>query len=282
VTHPVTRPVAHPVTVRLAVLGLGEAGSLIARDLVAAGADVVGYDPAVPELAGVPTVGSEALAVQGRPLVLAVTPAADAATALGNASAALASGQLYADLSTGSDTLKRALAASCAVTGAAFVDVALMSPVPGNGLRTPMFASGGGAGQFAVQLAGLGATVDVVGDEPGEAARRKLLRSVFYKGWAAAVVEALDAAERAGLREWLADNIAGELERSDRGTLERLVNGSVRHARRRVHEMEAAAEVVRDLGVTPHVADAARRVLEGLRDRPAVSGSPAGSPRSGR
>ena len=34
-----------PVTVRIAVLGLGEAGSEIARDLVAAGADVRGYDP---------------------------------------------------------------------------------------------------------------------------------------------------------------------------------------------------------------------------------------------
>ena len=274
------------MTLRLAVLGLGEAGSLIARDLVAAGADVVGYDPAVPELAGVPTVGSEAQAVQGRQLVLAITPAADAATALANASAALSSGQLYADLSTSADTLKRSLAAGCAVTGADFVDVALMSPVPGNGLQTPMFASGAGADRFAVHLAALGATVDVVGEEPGEAARRKLLRSVFYKGWAAAVIEALDAAERAGLREWLADNIAGELERSDRGTLDRLVNGSVRHARRRVHEMEAAAQVVRDLGVTPHIADAARQVLEELRDRPRaparLSPAPAGSPRSGR
>lgn len=33
--------------VRIAILGLGEAGSEIARDLVAAGADVRGYDPNV-------------------------------------------------------------------------------------------------------------------------------------------------------------------------------------------------------------------------------------------
>ena len=36
---------AHREPVRIAVLGLGEAGSEIARDLVAAGADVRGYDP---------------------------------------------------------------------------------------------------------------------------------------------------------------------------------------------------------------------------------------------
>ena len=41
-TPPVRR---REVTLRIAVLGLGEAGSEIARDLVAAGADVRGYDP---------------------------------------------------------------------------------------------------------------------------------------------------------------------------------------------------------------------------------------------
>ena len=36
-----------PRTVRIAILGLGEAGSEICRDLVAAGARVRAYDPAV-------------------------------------------------------------------------------------------------------------------------------------------------------------------------------------------------------------------------------------------
>ena len=47
-TLPHPRHAAGPggaVTLRIAVLGLGEAGSEIARDLVAAGADVRGYDP---------------------------------------------------------------------------------------------------------------------------------------------------------------------------------------------------------------------------------------------
>ena len=38
---------------RVALLGLGEAGSEIGRDLVAAGADVRGYDPRVSSVAGV-------------------------------------------------------------------------------------------------------------------------------------------------------------------------------------------------------------------------------------
>ena len=59
----------------IAVLGLGEAGSLIARDLVAAGAGVRGYDPAVSAGLGITGTGSEAEAVRGADLVLSVNSA---------------------------------------------------------------------------------------------------------------------------------------------------------------------------------------------------------------
>ena len=59
----------------IAVLGLGEAGSLIARDLVAAGARVRGYDPAVAAGPGITDTGSEAEAARGADLVLSVNSA---------------------------------------------------------------------------------------------------------------------------------------------------------------------------------------------------------------
>ena len=40
-------------TLVIAVLGLGEAGSVIARDLLAAGVQVRGYDPAVTAAPGI-------------------------------------------------------------------------------------------------------------------------------------------------------------------------------------------------------------------------------------
>jgi 3-hydroxyisobutyrate dehydrogenase-like beta-hydroxyacid dehydrogenase len=246
---------------RIGVLGLGEAGSLIAADLVRAGADVAGYDPRVPVLEGVPTVGSEAAAVDGRELVLALTAAADAPTALTNCLPGLAAGTLYADLSTGSDELKRALAADAAAAGAEFADVAIMSPVPGKGLRAPVLVSGDGARRYADTLGRLGGSVTLVSGGSGEAARRKLLRSVFYKGMAAALVEAHEAAVAAGLGDWLLDHVAGELEGMRRETATRLLEGSHVHAVRREAEMAAAGEVVRGLGVPSPVSDAARSVL---------------------
>ncbi|MBM6403183.1 DUF1932 domain-containing protein [Phycicoccus sp. CSK15P-2] len=251
-------------TLRVGVLGLGEAGGLVAADLVEAGADVVGYDPRVPRLPGVTTAADEAAAVEGCELVLAVTAAEDAPTALANAAAGLAPGTLYADLSTGPDGLKCALAERAAAAGATFADVAIMSPVPGRGLQAPMLVSGEGADRFAAALTSLGGSVTVVPGGPGAAARRKLLRSVVYKGLGAAVVEAHEAACAAGLGDWLLEHVADELAAMDRDTATRLLEGSRRHAVRREAEMAAAGEVVRGLGVPSPLSDAARAVLARL------------------
>ena len=65
----------------IAVLGFGEAGSLLTRDLVAAGASVRGFDPAVPAPAGVTEAGSDAEAAAGADLVLSVNSAKEAVAA---------------------------------------------------------------------------------------------------------------------------------------------------------------------------------------------------------
>src|SRR5262249_35090086 len=136
-------------------------------------------------------------------VVLSVNSGAAAPAAAASVGPSLGAHQLYADLNTASAALKRSLADTVAPSGAAFVDVALLGPVPGTGLRTPALASGPGAARFAGLFGPLGMPVEVLGDDPGEAATRKLLRSVFHKGLAAAVTESLEAAERAGCEEWL-------------------------------------------------------------------------------
>ena len=187
-------------------------------------------------------------------------------TALENALPALAAGTLWADLNTASPGLKKALAERAAARDVDVVDVALMSPVPGKGLRTPMLVSGEAAGRYAELLAGLGADVAVQPGPVGTAISRKLLRSVFYKGLAAAVVEALRGAEAAGCADWLRGNIAAELAGFDERTLDRLVDGTHAHARRRADEMAAATEQLRSSVSPPRIAAAARDLLVELRD----------------
>jgi 3-hydroxyisobutyrate dehydrogenase-like beta-hydroxyacid dehydrogenase len=257
------------VSTRFAVLGLGEAGSEIARDLVAAGADVRGYDPLGLTVPGVDPRDGEAAAVADADLVLSVNSSHDALPALTAAFPALTPGTVWADLNTAAPALKVALA-EAAGEAVPVVDVALMAPVPGKGLRTPMLVSGPAADTYARELTALGAQVTVQPGGVGEAISRKLLRSVFYKGLAAAVVEALAGAERAGCADWLRGDVRAELAGFDEHALDRLVDGTHRHARRRADEMAAAAEQLRDLGVEPRIATAARDLLVQLRDTPST------------
>jgi 3-hydroxyisobutyrate dehydrogenase-like beta-hydroxyacid dehydrogenase len=106
--------------------------------------------------------------------------------------------------------------------------------------------------------------MEIIDGPLGAAATHKLLRSVFYKGLAAAVVEALSAARAAGLEEWLRGNIIEELTRADGSTVDRLVEGSRRHAVRREHEMAAAAQLLDELGVPARIAVASRDWLHDL------------------
>lgn len=255
------------MTGRIALLGLGEAGGEIARDLVAAGADVRGYDPKAGPPSGVDRRVDEADAVRDADLVLSVNSSHDAVPALTNARPALRPGTIWADLNTAAPSVKAALVELLTGREVAVVDVALMAPVPGRGLRTPMLVSGPGAERYAALLGPLGAAVTVQPGPAGEAISRKLLRSVFYKGLAAAVVEAMAAAEAAGCPGWLRDNISTELAGFDERTIDRLIDGTHRHARRRADEMTAASAQLLDLGVTPRVAAAARDLLIELRDR---------------
>jgi 3-hydroxyisobutyrate dehydrogenase-like beta-hydroxyacid dehydrogenase len=248
----------------IAVLGFGEAGSLLARDLVAAGATVRGFDPKVPAPAGVTGTDGDATAVADASLVLSVNSASDSVAALEASLGALRPGVVWADLNTAAPGVKQRLAVIGGQRGIAVTDVAMMAPVPGRGLRVPMLASGDGAATAAQTLRGYGADVEVLVGPAGLAATRKLLRSVFYKGMSASIVEALDAADAADLKDWLTGHIAEELASLDAAALTRIVTGTRQHAVRRGHEMAAAAEMLTDSGVTPIMATASQHLHERL------------------
>jgi 3-hydroxyisobutyrate dehydrogenase-like beta-hydroxyacid dehydrogenase len=247
----------------VAVLGLGEAGSTIGRDLVATGVTVRGYDPAVAAPEGVIATGSDAEACAGADLVLSLTTAHEAEAAFNAAAPGLSPDVLYADLNTSSADLKQRLAASARQRGIAFADVAMMAPVPGRGIRTPMLVSGEAAGPVAAALSGLGGNAEAIAGPAGAAASRKLCRSVFYKGMAAAVTESLRAGRAAGCEDWLRENIAEDIGMD---MLDRLEQGSITHAARRTDEMAAAADQLRELGIPARIAAASRDWLAQLNE----------------
>lgn len=257
---------------RVAVLGLGEAGRRYAAGLTAAGRRVSGYDPA-PDVADVPGVrraGSAADAVAGAGLVLCLTGAAHSVRAAEAVASALEPRACFADFNSSAPSAKRAVERALGRGGDSgaetdVADVAVLAPVPRAGARTPLLVSGAGAATVAAVLRPLGADVDVLDGEPvGAAAARKLLRSVFMKGLAAAVLETVTAGSAAGCEDWVRRQIADELGPCGAELVQRLVDGSRTHAARRIHEVRASRDYLTELGTPTAVCEASLRWLERL------------------
>jgi 4-hydroxy-4-methyl-2-oxoglutarate aldolase len=251
------------------VLGLGEAGTLYAQGLLAAGHQVRGYDPfASSTPAGVDRFETIAEAVTGVEVVLSLTGARASARVAADAAPHLSVGATYIDMNVASAETKRAVAAPVTAVGALFADVAVVGPVPLHGAKTPVVISGGGRDTAAELFEKLGADVEIASAEPGDASNRKLLRSVFMKGLASVITEALDAGEAAGARDWVKDQMRAELVLGDK-IIDRLYDGTIKHASRRGHELRDAAEQLKSLGVEPIVTTAAARLHECRADEDA-------------
>ena len=131
-----------------------------------------------------------------------------------------------------------------------------------------MLACGDGAARFAELLTPLGTPITVLDEPAGQAATQKLVRSIFYKGLAAVVIETLNAAEKLDLVAYAREQMMTILK--DEDMIDRFVSGSKIHARRRIHEMEAVIEMLQGLDVAPHTSEAARRNLEDLLESTSV------------
>ena len=250
----------------IAVLGIGEAGGTLARDLIAAGVQVRGWDPVpcmIPD--GLDFASSNPAAVSGADIVLSVNWASVAMDVAAEVAPGLQHGQLYADLNTAAPQLKRDIASIIETTGALFVDAALMDPVPPKGLRTQVYASGSGAEMFAKKMTPLGMPVTYLDREAGNAATHKLVRSIMYKGVAAVIIECLEAAEVLDMTEYARAQMLKIIY--DEPMIDRFVNGSIRHTKRRVEEMEAVVEMLNSIGVSAFTSRAAVQRLKEIMEK---------------
>jgi 3-hydroxyisobutyrate dehydrogenase-like beta-hydroxyacid dehydrogenase len=250
----------------IAILGIGEAGGALARDLIAKGVLVRGWDPE-PRLNpdGLDFASSNPAAVSGADIVLSVNGASVAVEVAAEVAPALQPHQLFADMNTAAPQRKRDVAAIIEKTGALFVDAALMDPVLPKGLGTPVYVSGSGAEVFAAQMTPLGMPVTLLDREAGHAATHKLVRSIVYKGIAAVVMECLEAAQALNVSEFARAQMLTLLR--DEALIDRFVNGSIKHAQRRVHEMEAVVEMLNSVGVSAFTSQAARQRLKEIAEK---------------
>ena len=249
------------------MLGLGEAGGRIAADLVAAGVEVRGFDPTVvgvPE--GVVRTGDPASAVAGGSVVLAATTAATARAAAESVLTALGPDAVYADMNTASPALKRELAVLVEGSGARFADIGLLGPGP----RDRHSCAGIRHRREGVRRADRAAR---------DAGRGGLRAGGRRRGDEAPALGVHEGSGRVRDREPRGRRVrrgtrSGWSARSPRSSASRFSGGCSRAASgmrcRRVDEMEAACELLVDLGVEPRIARASASLLAGLAERSAA------------
>jgi 3-hydroxyisobutyrate dehydrogenase-like beta-hydroxyacid dehydrogenase len=266
----------YPTGRAIGFIGFGEAGFYIAKGLREAGAgEVVAYDlhtytPGKGELirrraesASVCLVESNAeLAARCGVLLSTVTPD-QACIAAERTAPHLRADHLYADLNSVSPDAKQRVARTVEASGARFVELAIMAPVPPHGHRVPMLAGGEAAGEFVQRMGPLGLRVEVVSGEVGVAAATKMFRSIVVKGLEALLTECVLGAARYGAEERVFASLADLLPGVDWSKLAGYMAGRVAvHGERRAREMEEVAATLLGIGIEPIMADATARRMD--------------------
>lgn len=264
-------------TLRLGLLGFGEAGQRFAEDFVKAGLkNVVAYSrsaaaagPADALRVHAAAIGVELAATpkelcRRANLIIAVTPGKAALPALRSVKRYLGREHVYVDANTVSvKIIERA--AKLLEGRSTFVDAAIMSAVPLDGIKAPMLASGPEAARFRDLVAPYGMKVQIVGDKAGAASAMKLIRSVCMKGLAGLLLESLEAAQRCGVRDAVAADMAAFIDdRPFQQVIKRFVCGTAVHASRRIHEMNDSLELLRSVGAPTRMTRATQAMFKEL------------------
>jgi 3-hydroxyisobutyrate dehydrogenase-like beta-hydroxyacid dehydrogenase len=254
----------------IALVGFGEAGSILGQDLAAAGCQVVTYDILLDEIASrdamlekagraqVRAVDTLAAAVKDVGMVVSAVTAGASADVARNAAKSLRAGQIFLDINSCSPATKRANAAVVHGSGADYVEAAVMAPVPPQRLKVPMLLGGRRANELAPALRAIGMNATPVSDEIGVASAVKMCRSIVIKGLEALTVESMLAARRFGAeKEVLASLQATFPQMGWQDKLpDYLLSRVAEHGRRRAAEMREVAHTLQDVGMEPIMASA--------------------------
>jgi len=263
-----------------AVIGFGEAGSILGADLAAAGRDVAMYDILLDAPATREAMVEKALRTQVRAalsfeaavadvqVVICAVTASSSADVAAKAAKVLRAGQVLLDINSVSPAKKSSNAALVEAGGADYVEAAVMAPVPPQRLRVPMLLGGKRASTLAAELRDVGMNTTALSEQIGVASAVKMCRSIVIKGLEALAVESMLAARRFGAEREVLQSLnetfpsmgwTGQLP-------DYLISRVAEHGRRRAGEMREVARTLQDVEMEPMMALAAAARQDWLID----------------
>jgi len=246
-------------------IGFGEAGSNIAGGLRTAGIErVFAFDiRPVQELAntsGAAVVDSPSALAVSSDIVISAVAASSALEAARSIAPFLNKRHIYVDINSVSPALKQEIDGIVRSSNAAFVEAAVMAPVPPYGHRVPMLLGGNGAHGFMETMSPFGMRLEVLQGEVGTAAAVKMCRSIVVKGLEALMLECVLGAGHFNAEDRVFSSLNESFPGIDWKKLaDYMTSRVVIHGERRAHEMEEVAETLRAIGVDPIMAEATAR-----------------------
>lgn len=277
----------------IALIGFGEAGGILGADLAKApGVKVAAYDIKLDDPA-------EAAAMRARmadanvseratladlitdaEIVISAVTASQAKPVAHAAAKHMRAGQSFLDINSVAPDTKRGNAKVIDASGATYVDVAVMAPVPPKRLKVPMLVGGPTGAAMADTLNALGLNARAVSSDVGYASAIKMCRSIMIKGLEALTVECTLTARRYGVEEPVLASLAASFPGMGwEGELPHyLVSRVAEHGRRRAAELREVAVTVADTGQEPRMASAIAASQDALVDRMKAAGIPYADP----
>ena len=261
----------------IATLGLGEAGTAIAKGLAqvwrakSPSRRILSVDTALGDNIRGAAIAERArsigIEIEGRydqrladaGAVFSVVTGVDAKSAALAARDVLKPGTLFFDVNTLTGPQTVAIAAEMEQAGIDYVDFAAMGGFSTSGYQVPFVISGPAAQRAQALLKPLGFDVTIMSDRAGDASAVKIIRSVMVKGIEALGVECLVAAHRAGLVEEVLNCFSDIDARTFAGMVKSLTRSHVVHAKRRMEEMDKAQENLLELGIKPLMSERTRQ-----------------------
>jgi 3-hydroxyisobutyrate dehydrogenase-like beta-hydroxyacid dehydrogenase len=248
---------------KIALIGLGEVGRILAEDLAKRGAVLSAWDLKFATAESPPSRAAAELgarkaesaldAARGAALVISAVTAAQDVEAARAAASGLGKGAFFLDLNSASPGMKRASAEIVEAAGGRYVEAAVMSPYPPKRLGSPTLLGGPHAEEFLPFARDLGFTgMRVFAPEVGKASAAKMCRSVMIKGVEALLSESLLSARYYGVEDVVLASLTDLFPGPDWPQLARyMISRTLEHGVRRAEEMREVARTVDEAGVSP-------------------------------
>jgi 3-hydroxyisobutyrate dehydrogenase-like beta-hydroxyacid dehydrogenase len=248
---------------RVALIGYGEVGRILAEDLRQQDLTVTAFDLKLQGEAGeamrehallhrVALAESSVDAVRDAQLVISAVTASQTVPVAEACAPGLAAGTFFLDFNSASPGAKIRAAEFVNAVGGRYVEGAVMTSIPPYRIQVPLLLGGPDAAALQPKLNAYGFAARVADARLGVASATKMCRSVMIKGLEAMVIESFTTARHYGVEDAviasLQETFPGiDWEKQGAYFFQRVIE----HGRRRSEEVREVAETVREAGLTP-------------------------------